>query len=114
MSSAQSAVVELRFTRDAEADLLTVQLYTRESFGASVWSRYRAALTTAFRSLQDNPYLGADRSSVRAGTRRLLCRQHVIYYEVLPTSILVLRVLGVRQDPSAHLPLATTPPDTGS
>lgn len=47
--------------------------------------------------------IGSDRASVKPDTRRLLFQSHAIYYRTTPDFILVLRILGIRQDPGRHL-----------
>jgi plasmid stabilization system protein ParE len=71
-------MIGLRFTRQAESDIVAIHDYTQEIFGPLQWDSYEEGLRTAFTNLRSNPLLGADRSAVKANVRRLLFRSHVL------------------------------------
>jgi toxin ParE1/3/4 len=96
-------LIRLRFTRQAEADIFSIQAYTVKTFGTHQWPIYENGLRTVFLNLKTNPLLGVDRSAVKANVRRLLFHSHAIYYRLDPGEIVVLRILGVKQDPGRHL-----------
>jgi toxin ParE1/3/4 len=93
----------LRFTRKAENDLVSAHDYTVAHFGIAQWNFYERSLKTALADLPHHPALGIDFTAVRPNIRRLIHRSHAIYYRIEPDHILVLRILGVRQDPGRHL-----------
>lgn len=96
-------MIALKFTRQSEADILSIHDYTIEMFGLKQWTVYESALRTALETIRTNPLAGSDCSNIRQHVRRLVFERHVIYYRSHPDVVLVLRVLGVRQDPGRHL-----------
>ncbi|NKN36496.1 type II toxin-antitoxin system RelE/ParE family toxin [Agrobacterium sp. a22-2] len=96
-------MIPLRFTRQAEADILSIHDYTIETFGIAQWSVYESGLRSAFERISQNPQSGTDLSSIKPDTRRLMFKSHAIYYRTRADDVLVLRVLGLRQDPGRHL-----------
>lgn len=93
----------VRFTHRAEADILSIHDYTVSFYGTAQWAKYETVLKQAFEDISCNPQIGSDFSAVRPGVRRMVLRNHVNYYRIAEEFILVLRVLGVRQDPGRHL-----------
>ncbi|WP_269064750.1 type II toxin-antitoxin system RelE/ParE family toxin [Rhizobium sp. GN54] len=93
----------LRFTRMAEDDLASAYDYTVANFGTAQWDSYERSLKTALADLPNHPALGIDFSAVRPNVRRLIHRGHAIYYRIEIDHILVLRILGIRQDSGRHL-----------
>ncbi|PYE37050.1 toxin ParE1/3/4 [Rhizobium sp. PP-F2F-G38] len=93
----------IRFTRDAEDDILNICAYTAETHGPRQLEKYETALKAAFAVLEANTEIGVDRSALRPATRRYLFESHAIYYEIDSSDILVLRILNVKQDPGRHL-----------
>ena len=73
-------------------------LYTCEQWGEEQRRRYRARLYDGMRRLVDYPELGPARDDLYPGCRSFHIEQHVIFYEVTETEIVVGRVLHVRQD----------------
>ena len=93
----------VRFTLRAEADILSIHDYTVASFGVVQWVKYESVLKQAFENIRSNPQIGSDFSAVKPGVRRMISRNHVIYYRVAEEFILVLRILSLQQDPGRHL-----------
>jgi toxin ParE1/3/4 len=82
----------------ARQDLRDALLFTRERWGAAQLSRYRVRLYEAMRTLIDYPELGQSRDDLFLGCRSLRVEQHMIFYRLTETDIVVVRVLHVRQD----------------
>lgn len=96
-------MIAVRFTNEAENDVLDIHDYTIETFGLNQWVLYEQGLKAVFENLRTNPLLGTDRSSVKRNVRRILFGSHVIYYRLDLDEIVVMRILHQRQDPGRHL-----------
>jgi len=92
-----------RLTRRAENDLSGIADYTIRQFGIGQARRYRDGLIKAFGMLVEHPRLGSDQGNIRSGVRRLIYESHAIYYRPAGNEIVILRILGPRQDPLRHL-----------
>ena len=96
-------MLDVRLSRSADADLFEIVYYTAERFGEAQSEIYSDGLLAAIDLLSEYPLIGTDASDVRASTRRLVHEHHNIFYEVLESEVLVLRILGPGQDPQEHL-----------
>jgi toxin ParE1/3/4 len=95
-------VAEFRFSRRAEADLLSIGAYTLRTWGQDQTLRYIDDLETCCQMLSDNPALGRACGDVRPGLRRMECGRHVVLYREVPRGILVSRILHQRMLPERH------------
>ena len=93
---------ELAFTEDAQQDILSLLLYTREHWGVRQRDRYRAILDNAFALILSNPLIGLAREDLRAGLRTRDVERHIIYYRVEGEFVRVLRVMHQRVNPVGH------------
>ena len=73
-------MAEFRFSRGAEADLLSIGAYTLRTWGEDQTIRYIDDLEACCQTLADNPTLGRACDEVRPGLRRMECGQHVVFY----------------------------------
>ncbi len=69
-----------RFSRRAEADLLSIGDYTLRTWGKAQADRYIGELEVCCQMLADNPALGRLCDDVRPGLRRLEHGRHVVFY----------------------------------
>lgn len=100
--SAHKPVVQL--SRQAERDFDDIVLFTRRTWGEQQKRAYRAAIGRALRQLRDFPELGPSRDDLFPGCRGLQVEQHVLYYhQPRPTTIVVVRILHVRQEPVGNV-----------
>ncbi len=83
---------------DAQADLRSVLLYTRERWGLDQVRRYRTQLSQAMRSLRDFPERGPARDDYFPGCRSLAVQQHVVFYYLTEEEIIIVRILHSNQD----------------
>ena len=60
-----------RFSRRAEADLLSIGRYTLRTWGEAQAARYVGELEVCCQTLSDNPALGRLCDEIRPGLRRL-------------------------------------------
>ena len=91
-----------RFSRRAEADLLSVGRYTVRTWGKAQTARYLGELQACCRTLADNPALGRACDDIRSGLRRMEHGKHVIFYRREPTGILISRILHESMLPENH------------
>ena len=82
-----------RFSRRAEADLLSIGAYTLRTWGEDQTIRYLDDLDACCRMLADNPALGRACDEVRPGLRRMERGLHVVFYRENAEGILVSRIL---------------------
>jgi toxin ParE1/3/4 len=92
-------VASFRFSRRAEADLLSITAYTLRTWGENQTIRYIDDLESCCQMLADNPVLGRVSDDVRAGLRRMEHGRHVIFYREAAGGILVSRILHQRMLP---------------
>jgi toxin ParE1/3/4 len=95
-------MAEFRFSRGAEADLLSIGAYTLRTWGEDQTIRYIDDLEACCQMLADNPTLGRACDEVRPGLRRMECGQHVVFYREDAEGILVSRILHQRMLPERH------------
>jgi toxin ParE1/3/4 len=91
-----------RFSRRAEADLLSIGDYTLRTWGRAQAARYIGALEVCCQMLADNPALGRLCDDVRHGLRRLEHGKHVVFYRQERGGVLVSRILHQRMLPDRH------------
>ena len=91
-----------RFSRRAEADLLSIGDYTLRTWGKAQAVRYLGELEACCQMLADNPALGRPCDDVRPGLRRLEHGKHVMFYRQERGGVLVSRILHQRMLPDRH------------
>ena len=91
-------MAKLRITPKAESDLTAIWLYTCQVWGAEQADRYVDQLDAGIKQLLSHPLLGTDYTHVRTGYRRLHVEHHSVFYRVLESEILVVRVLHEDMD----------------
>ena len=92
-----------RFSRRAEADLLSVGAYTLRTWGENQAVRYIGDLEACCQMLAGNPGLGRTCDDVRPGLRRMESGRHVVFYREDTRGILVSRILHQRMLPERHV-----------
>lgn len=93
----------LILSRRARNDFRDVEVYTLERWGEQQWAEYEEALAQAFDTIEEYPDLGRQRPELGTNLRSYVVREHVIYYRVSDTSVLVLRIRHGRTDPRRTL-----------
>jgi toxin ParE1/3/4 len=86
-------VVSLR----ARSDILNIHLYLSERSPAAA-DRMLARFSQRFDELREFPFLGPDRSELRAALRGLLIEGYVAFYMVEADRIVIVRVIDGRMD----------------
>ena len=90
----------IRFTEQADADLLGIYIYTYNTWNEDQAIEYTDGLKAAVNKLAENPErLGTiDRSTVRAGYRSYRYERHLVFYRVSGQFVEVVRILHKRMD----------------
>lgn len=88
-----------RFSRLAEADLLSIAAYTLRTWGEAQTVGYTDGLEACCQGLPDNPATGRSCDNARPGLRRIEYGGHVVFYRVEKLGILISRILHERMIP---------------
>lgn len=90
----------IRFTEQADADLLGIYIYTYNTWNEDKAIEYTDGLKAVVNKLADNPKrLGTvDRSVVRPGYRSYRYESHLVFYRVSGQFVEVVRILHKRMD----------------
>jgi toxin ParE1/3/4 len=83
----------LRFSRRAEADLLSIDAHTLRIWGEHQRLLYMDHLEECCKMLAENPALARACDDVRRGLRRMECGRHVVFFRKDVKGILVWRIL---------------------
>ena len=95
-------MAKLRFSRRAEADLLSIAGYTLRKWGKVQAIGYLDELESCCRMLADNPSLGRRCDDIRPGLQRHEHARHVLFYRQEASGILICRILHERMLPERH------------
>jgi toxin ParE1/3/4 len=95
-------VAKFRFSRRAEADLLSIADYTLREWGKAQTARYIDELEDCYQTLADNPALGRACDDIRPGLHLHEHGKHVLLYREEHGAILVSRILHQRMLPERH------------
>ena len=96
-------VLELRLTPRAEADLEDIWRYSSGEWGPEQADHYVDALAETFRALCETPGMARERLELSPPARVHPTGRHVVVYLVEGETLMVVRVLGGRQDWAAVL-----------
>ena len=90
-------------TAAAETDLQGIAEYSREQWGDAQARAYLDALQRRLGVLAQSPALGRTRPDLPGTLHSFPVEQHIAYYRVQPSGIVVVRLLHQRQDPVRHV-----------
>lgn len=96
-------MLQLRVTPKAESDLIGIWLYTCDEWGIDQADNYLDELEEGMQQLIHHPSLGADYTHVLPGYRRLQIEHHAVFYKLVESELLVVRVLHESMDAPARL-----------
>jgi len=85
-------VARFRFSRRAEADLLSIGDYTLRTWDKIQAAHYIGELQVCCQTLADNPAFGRLCDDIRPGLHRLEHAKHVVFYSQERGGILVSRI----------------------
>jgi len=91
-------VFNLSVTPKAESDLIGIWVYTCEEWGVDQADKYLDQLEAGMQQLINHPSLGANYAHVLSGYRRLQVEHHAVFYQVLESEMLIVRVLHEDMD----------------
>ncbi len=91
-----------RLSRRAEADLLSIGVYTLRTWGEAQTILYINELEEFCWRLADNPMSGRSCDHIRPGLYRMEVGKHVIFFRREPAGILISRILHERMLPERH------------
>lgn len=91
-----------RLTRDAEADLDDIWSYIAQESGVPDIARHLVeAIAERFDVLAAHPRMGRARSDLRRGLRSHPVGNYLIFYRIVSTDVVIIRVLHGRRDIAA-------------
>jgi toxin ParE1/3/4 len=89
---------KLRLSVEAQDDLRDLLQYSLQRWGWQQRDAYKSKIQRRLRDLATYPDLGRARDEYFPGCRSLPVEQHVVYYPVTETEILVTRILHAKRD----------------
>lgn len=96
-------MLKLSATPKAESDFIGIWVYTCDEWCVDQADNYLDQLDAAIKQLIDHPSLGANYDHVLSGYRRLQVEHHAVFYQLLESEVLVVRVLHEDMDAPARL-----------
>ncbi len=78
-------------------------LYTFENWSQEQADRYYKLIFDEIEYIAENPNVGTDFSTIRAGYRRSKVKSYYIFYRQGANEIEIIRILHQRMDVEAHL-----------
>jgi toxin ParE1/3/4 len=95
--------MKVRFTAQADADIIDCYLYGYVNFGRDQVERYEQGLRHAIDVIADNPRIAAERQEYTPPVRVHHHAKHFISYLIEDTHVLIVRVLRDAVDLTKHL-----------
>lgn len=89
--------------RRARQDLKAIWRHSFKQWGEKQTDKYLAELAAGIARRGDNPLLGKPRDDLRLGYRSLRVNEHMVYYNLTPSTVRIVRVLHAGMDPDRHL-----------
>ncbi|MBL1430276.1 MAG: type II toxin-antitoxin system RelE/ParE family toxin [Robiginitomaculum sp.] len=87
----------------AEDDIREMFRYGLQEYGIAKADEYFDELHTRFDLLSEHPSWGANYGHITPNLKRYEHKAHSIYYTYFDEDILIVRVLGNKQDPARHV-----------
>jgi toxin ParE1/3/4 len=92
-----------KLTNKAEIEIENIYEYSIINFGLQVAQGYLLGLHDCFDLLAEHQSFGTDYGFIEPGLLRYEYRSHSIYYRLAEDGILIVRVLGDKQDPARYI-----------
>lgn len=92
-------MLEIQTSHKADSDLEDIWHYSFQQWGEEQADRYYDKLDAAINQLGHMPKIGKPREQIRLGLRAYHTGRHIIYYQIYPTYIYILRVRHDQSDP---------------
>jgi len=87
----------------AEADLISIWLYSFENWGEAQADRYLDAIETALKKIAKSPDQGESRDWLRQGYWSIRVEHHIAFYTFTDKEVRIRRVLHEVMDAGRHL-----------
>jgi toxin ParE1/3/4 len=94
---------DIHLSEAAKSDLVDIWVETDRQWGEAQADRYLDDIERVLKGLIANPQMGSDCSDLLQGARKLITGRHLVFYEVDPDRIFVIRVLHQSMDVPRHL-----------
>ena len=94
---------DIHHSQTAKSDLVDIWVETVQHWGEAQADRYLDDIERALMELVANPQMGTSCSDLLHGARKLITGRHLLFYEVDPDRIFVIRVLHQSMDVQRHL-----------
>ncbi|WP_150526909.1 type II toxin-antitoxin system RelE/ParE family toxin [Roseibium sediminis] len=94
---------KIHLSQAAKSDLVDIWAETYRQWGEAQADRYLDDIDCALKELIANPQIGSDCSDLLQGARKLITGRHLVFYELAPDRIFVIRVLHQSMDVLRHL-----------
>lgn len=109
MSDKKATRVKLHLTERALADLVSMEAYSVEQWGKRVAAKYISDLESRLRLIRENPAILASVEGLPTSLKSYLAREHLLIFDVHPTSLVLLTVIhGSKDIPSCLSELVPT------
>ncbi len=95
--------MELELSPSAKEDLRQIFQYGTKHWIPSQAEAYLFKIKQTFSLLIQYPYLGVTRADLKMNIRSKVIAKHIIYYQITPDCIKIIRVLHQSQDPLKHI-----------
>ncbi len=82
----------------ASLDIDSIIDYTILNFGVDAMIEYHSSLENCFETIAANPGIGLESNFIRNEYLRFNHRTHVIFYQIIESNILIVRVLHNSMD----------------
>jgi len=92
----------LKFSRLASSDIDEIYLYGFINFGEQSADLYLYKMKDTLKIICENPNIGRLDTRLNPAIHRFDFDQHVIFYDVTPTEILIVRILYKNMDFVRH------------
>ncbi len=96
-------MVTYQLTNKAESEIGDIYEDSILNFGLRIAQEYVTGLHHCFELLADNQSWGNDYGFIKPELLRYEYRSHSVYYQPMEYGILIVRILGCRQDPALHI-----------
>jgi len=93
----------LIFTKRAQNDLRSIEIYTEMHWGTDKADEYEASINQTIEIIRENPGIGRRVFEDRLGLRYWPAGQYVVYYRIARESLTIVRILHGRADALRHL-----------
>tara|TARA_Y100001949_G_scaffold166986_1_gene164216 strand:+ start:284 stop:577 length:294 start_codon:yes stop_codon:yes gene_type:complete len=95
--------LSITYSGKASQDVIKIYQDTAKQWGINQADKYDSGLVNTLKLLQNNPYLGRDRSDIHKGYHHFKYERHIIFYKIRQHDLLIIRILHERMDAVRHI-----------